>query len=293
MRILFIGAVESSARMLEKLLAMKADVVGVCTKHVKEIHSDQRDLTLTCQKHSIPCVRVDDINSPESIAWIKAKSPEIILCFGWSSIIRRDLLELPRLGVIGFHPSTLPRNRGRHPLIWSLVLGLNEISSTFFFMSAGVDDGDIISQQKIHVSYSDNATTLYEKMIKTALQQLESLIPALERKTYNREQQNNAISNVWRKRGVADGKIDFRMSSLAIYNLVRALARPYCGAHVDYKGNHITIWKVEEVESDLINMEPGKILNVDKKGIVVKCYNNAVRLIEHEFSELPKEGEYL
>lgn len=33
------------------------------------------------------------------------------------------------------------------------------------------------------------------------------------------------------RRGVLDGQIDWRMSSRAIYNLVRALTRPYPGAH--------------------------------------------------------------
>ena len=33
---------------------------------------------------------------------------------------------MPALGVIGYHPAELPKNRGRHPLIWALVLGLKK-----------------------------------------------------------------------------------------------------------------------------------------------------------------------
>ncbi|MFQ8877714.1 MAG: hypothetical protein ACLR7N_03875 [Roseburia hominis] len=43
--------------------------------------------------------------------------------------------------------------------------------------------------------------------------------------------------NVWRKRGKRDGEIDWRMSSRAIYNLVRALTKPYVGAHFVYRGS--------------------------------------------------------
>ena len=37
------------------------------------------------------------------------------------------------MGVLGFHPSELPKNRGRHPLIWALALGLKKSASTFFY----------------------------------------------------------------------------------------------------------------------------------------------------------------
>jgi len=78
------------------------------------------------------------------------------------------------------------------------------------------------------------------------------------------------------------------------YNLVRALTHPYVGAHIVYKNNEIKIWKIEESKYDKVNIEPGKILNISKNGeILVKTYDNAIRIIKHEFIELPKNGEYL
>jgi len=41
-------------------------------------------------------------------------------------------LGIAPLGVVGFHPAALPANRGRHPLIWALFLGLKKTASTFF-----------------------------------------------------------------------------------------------------------------------------------------------------------------
>ena len=48
---------------------------------------------------------------------------------------------------MGYHPAELPYNRGRHPIIWALALGLKSTASTFFYMKEGADDGDIISQE--------------------------------------------------------------------------------------------------------------------------------------------------
>ena len=293
MKIVFIGTVEFSCKALEKLIELNAEVVGVCTKKGSNFNSDFADLTPLCNKVNIPLRYVDDINSTESIDWIKSLKPDIIFCFGWSSLIKKDLLNLPQMGIVGYHPALLPKNRGRHPLIWALALGLKLSGSTFFFMTEGADDGDILSQEKVEIFYEDDARSLYGKMLATALKQIEYFLPKLQNNSFQRIKQKNNLANTWRKRGKLDGKIDFRMTSGAIYNLVRALTRPYIGAHIEYNGKNVSIWKVEEVDFNQDNIEHGKVLENDGRTIIVKTYDKAIKIIEHDFVELPKIGEYL
>lgn len=153
MRIIFIGTVEFSLRALEKLINIKADVVGVCTKKVSNFNSDFADLSKLCESNSVPYIYVDDINSKETRNWIQNLEPDIVFCFGWSSLIKKELLKVAPMGVIGYHPTALPQNRGRHPLIWAIVLGLEKSASTFFFMKEGADDGDILSQIEFDILY--------------------------------------------------------------------------------------------------------------------------------------------
>ncbi len=293
MRILLIGTVEFSLRALEKLVAMKADIVGVCTKEISAFNNDFADLTPLCKRNEIPFKYIDDINSVENIAWIKALKPDIIFCFGWSSLIKKELLDLPPMGIIGYHPAKLPQNRGRHPLIWALVLGLEKSASTFFFMGEGADDGDILSQVDFSILYEDDAQSIYNKVVDTALEQIEIFVPNLQNNDYKKIVQDHNIANLWRKRGKKDGMIDFRMSSRAIYNLVRGLTKPYVGAHLEYDNQDISIWKVEETGYTQKNIEPGKVLESKNNSIVVKTNDNAIRILQHDFKLLPKVGEYL
>jgi formyl transferase domain protein len=293
MKILFIGTVEFSYKALEKLIELNAEIVGVCTKNKSDFNSDFADLTPLCKQADVPIKYVGDVNSNEDIAWIRSLSPDIIFCFGWSNLIKKDLLGLPKMGVVGYHPALLPKNRGRHPLIWALALGLNVSGSTFFFMTEGADDGDILAQEKVEILYEDDAKSLYDKVSNIALRQIETFLPKLQNNSFETIKQNNDLANVWRKRGKVDGKIDFRMTSRAIYNLVRALTKPYVGAHVEYNGQDISIWKVEEVEFDQNNIEFGKVLENNGKSIVVKTYDKAIKIIDHSFKELPQIGEYL
>lgn len=293
MRILFIGTVEFSYKALKKLISLNANIVGVCTKKKSNFNSDFRDLTPLCEKSNISYKYIDDINSQESINWIKSLKPDIIFCFGWSNLIKKELLDLPKMGVIGYHPTKLPQNRGRHPLIWAMVLGLKKSASTFFFMQEGADDGDILSQKEFDILYEDNAQSLYNKVSNIALEQIEEFLPQLQNGSFKKIAQNHNLANTWRKRSKIDGIIDFKMTSNAIYNLVRALSKPYGGAILKYKDEEVTIWKVKELECDLQNIEYGKVLENDGKTITIKTYDKAIKIIEHEFKELPKVGEYL
>jgi methionyl-tRNA formyltransferase len=293
MKVVLIGTVEFSLRALEKLISINVDLVGVCTKKSSSFNSDFFDLKPLCDANTIPCLHVDDINSNDAIEWIQNLNPDAIFCFGWSSLIKKEILHIAPMGVIGYHPAKLPKNRGRHPLIWALVMGLEESASTFFFMDEGADTGDILSQVNFEITYQDDARSIYDKVVNMALLQIEGFIPKLKQNNYSKIKQNEKESNVWRKRNELDGEIDFRMNSGAIYNLTRALTRPYIGAHIKYKGKNISVWKVIENNQFQENIEPGSVLKANDKSFIVKTYDGAVEIIVHDFKVPPQVGEYL
>lgn len=282
MRIVFIGAVEFSLRALERLLAINAEIVGVCTLQESKFNADHIDLSDVSEAHGIPWLYAEDINSEEALGWIQDRSPDVIFCFGWSRLLKQDLLRLAPLGVVGFHPAALPANRGRHPLIWALVLGLEKTASTFFFMDAEADSGDILSWREIIIDDEDDARSLYNKVINFALDQIEEFVPQLAAGTFQSHKQDQRLANTWRKRGIADGKIDWRMSAHSIHNLVRGLAKPYVGAHFILDGQEIKVWKTAVVRDAPRNIEPGKVLMQMGSRPVVKCGEDAICLLVTE-----------
>lgn len=293
MRIVFIGTVQFSFFTLNKLFELNANIVGIVTQKASSINSDYADLTPLAIKNDVPIYYTENINSVDSIKWIRKKNPDIIFCFGWSNLLKSEMLNLSPMGVLGYHPALLPMNRGRHPIIWSLVLGLDEAGSTFFFMDKGADSGPVLNQKKIEIRESDNAKSLYEKIVNCSLFQIEEFLPELQNKNYKVLIQDDSVANYWRKRGKSDGVIDWRMSSQAIYNLVRGLTKPYVGAHVEIDHKEIKIWRVEVVNDNIANMEPGKVINIENSCIYVKSSDGIVKIIDHEFEELPKINEYL
>lgn len=293
MRIVFIGAVKFSRRTLEHLIASGATIAGVCTMQTSDFNSDHADLAPICQLHGIPWIYVADINAPETLGWIAQRRPDIIFCFGWSRILKKDLLTAAPLGVVGYHPTALPKNRGRHPLIWALVLGLKRTGSTFFLMDEGADTGDILSQQEVVIDAKDDAGTLYKKITDTAISQLDDLVPALAKNAVSPVRQDSTQANVWRKRGPSDGRIDWRMTAEHIHNLVRGLTHPYVGAEFIYKGTSIKLWSSSVVETEGTNCEPGKVRGSENGHAIIQCGSNALRLLQTEPPLTAKVDEYL
>ena len=97
-----------------------------------DFNSDFRDLKSIAKFNGIPALYANNINSEETLLWIRKFKLDILMCFGWSNLIKKEVLEVAPMGVVGFHPTLLPNNRGRHPLIWAKALGLDKSGNTFF-----------------------------------------------------------------------------------------------------------------------------------------------------------------
>jgi len=294
MKIVFIGAVDFSFHCLEKVLENNGQVEGIVTLKKSIYHSDFKDLTPISKKYKIPIHYCKNINHIETIDWIKSKSPDIIFCFGFSQLLKKKVLSIPRMGVIGSHPALLPQNRGHHPLIWALALGIEECGLTFFFMDTKIDSGKILSQRKISIDGGDTAQTLYEKIKKLASLQISEFLSQLLSGKYKLIQQNHDIANTWRKRCKNDGIIDWRMSGEAILNLIRALSTPYPAASFNYKNQEIKVWKAKKYDQLIPkNIEHGKIVKIIEQKPVIKCYDGAIQLLEYEPIINFISGEYI
>jgi methionyl-tRNA formyltransferase len=279
LKILFIGCVEFSEKALKCLFAIEnqgIEVVGIVSKSISLMNADHIDLLpygagSQSIKRLIPSL--DYYKHPEQLReFIDSSNADVIYCFGWSHLLSQDVLNSVKHGVIGFHPCKLPENRGRHPIIWTLALGLTETASTFFKMALGADSGPILSQKNIQVELNDNASTLYQKIIDSAMVQINEFSLQLRDDTALFVAQNHAQATSWRKRSYKDGLIDWRMSSTTIHNLVRALYKPYIGAEFNFKTKAYKVWHSElGTEKHSSSIIPGTVLDIKPQRLLIKC----------------------
>ncbi|MGI8401542.1 MAG: formyltransferase family protein [Gemmatimonadaceae bacterium] len=294
MRIVFIGCVEFSYSALEHLLTLpEAEIVAVVTRERSDFNADFRSLRPLAEANGIPYFLWAEDGDSSILEWLSGFNPDVAYCFGWSRLLSSAVLALPRNGIVGFHPTELPMNRGRHPLIWALALGLRETASTFFFMGDAPDSGPILSQVKLAIHEDDDARSLYSRVTNTALKQLTALTRGLADGTMVAVPQDAMRAGYWRRRTPADGRIDWRMSGRSIRNLVRALATPYPGATFLHGGADVIVRKVALAGGAAENLEPGKVLAVEGKTFTVRVGDGALRILDHDLADPPPVGAYL
>ncbi|RDB42158.1 formyl transferase [Halomonas sp. DQ26W] len=288
MRICLIGCVEFSGWALKRLFELESvgicTVAGVITKKASSFNADFCDLSGCVEEvNADPAIVHFYKNQEAATSFIRDVRADIVFCFGWSSLLGPEMLSAAPRGVIGFHPAALPQNRGRHPIIWALVLGLDETASTFFQMDEKADSGPILSQKPVPISPDDNASTLYQKITETALAQIEQFTPALVRNSAKFQPQDHTQATYWRKRSLTDGIIDWRMDAVAVHNLVRALHHPYPGAEFQsVQHGAVKVWQTSLSESLFSrNFEPGKILDVQPRRVLVKCGGESAIWLEN------------
>lgn len=297
--VFFIGCVHSSEVVLRTLVERpETEVLGVLSLRQSNFNADFVDLSRIAAEESIPMHYAENTDTKALANILRDLEVDIVFAVGWSQLLGSEILDIPRHGVVGFHPAALPQNRGRHPLIWSIALGLDKTASTFFFIDEGTDSGPILSQEEIEITPQDDAGSLYDKVLAILPGQINRIIDNLVEGELSGIIQNHELANLWRKRGAPDGLIDWRMSAQAVYNLTRALTHPYLGAEFRHGDYLIKVWRCEIVTDEVpSNAEPGKVLRVDDRGPIIKtglgADGGAVRLLDTEGCPELYMGEYL
>ena len=288
------GCVDFSFAALERLLSVpEAQVVAIITRDRSDFNADFRSLRSLAEDNRIPCFLYSEGADASMLKWLSEFELDVGYCFGWSTLLSGAMLSLPKRGMVGFHPAELPMNRGRHPLIWALALGLTETASTFFFMTKEPDGGPIVSQIKLPIHEDDDARSLYSRVTDTALEQISEFTRALAEGTLVAIRQDPTRANSWRKRTALDGRIDWRMSGQSIRNLVRALTVPYPGATFLRDGVDVIVRRVALAGATPDNLEPGKVLSTEGNTFTVRVGDGALQIVDHGLAELPPVGSYL
>lgn len=120
---------------------------------------------------------ITDSNDPAYVRHIRALAPDLIVSYSAPQIIKAELLGIPKYGVINVHGALLPDYRGVLPSFWYLYHGEKLGGATVHYMSAKLDDGDIIRQGSVDLTDCDS---MFELMKKTKAIGGELMVGAIE-----------------------------------------------------------------------------------------------------------------
>lgn len=247
MRIGLIGSVSSSWHVLRAFIDHGVDVACVCGVDESRAAAigDYRSLRELATGAGIPFLSFVKVSEPQVADFIRRHAPDALWVIGISQLVPDELIARAPQGGIGFHPTMLPRGRGRAPVAWTILLGAPAAVS-LFHLTAEADAGDLIYQCEVPVLPDDYSHELIERTNEYLARAVAELAPAIRAGELPRRPQDPAQATFYARRTPADGLIDWRAPTDAIYRLIRAAGRPYPGAFTYLPdGCKLTVWRAQ------------------------------------------------
>jgi len=262
-RVIVYGYSDVGVVCLQELLDQGAKVVAVVT------HRDDPGETIwfgsvaeLAAAHGIPVHTPDDPNTSDFVEGVRRLSPDLIFSFYYRRLLCSAILASPPLGAINLHGSLLPKYRGRAPLNWVLIHGEKITGVTLHYMDTLADHGDIIAQRTAAIEVEDTALTLSRKLTAAARTQLAEMYPLILAGRAPRTPQDHAAATTFLRRTPADGLIEWSRSAWEVYNLIRAVTRPFPGAFTFHGDRRVSLWQASPPRVRTTHAPPGIILGI-------------------------------
>lgn len=284
MKSILIGSVRSSRILLEKMIECDFPICMVFS--LDEAYSvsvsGYEPIHEVAEKNRIPYKKFKKISERENIEIIRKIKPDYIFVVGLSQLISKEIIDCAKEGVVGFHPTPLPKFRGRAALVWQILLGVHETKCSYFFIDEGVDSGDILGQEPYTIEDTDYAEDVREKLC-SAIERLSvKVLKQIMNGTITPQKQNEEEATYLLVRRPEDGLIDWNQPVEKVQRLIRAVSYPYPGAFGMYDGKHkIIIWRADYLPNTKFIGLPGQICEIQNDHFDVVGIDGLIRVWDY------------
>ncbi|MCE9531264.1 MAG: methionyl-tRNA formyltransferase [Planctomycetes bacterium] len=156
---------------LEALLKGPDPVVGVFTQPDRDTGTKRastrqvgRGMKEIAQEKGIPVFQPESVNASEGVAMLRDLQPDLLVVAAYGQILSKEVLLVPGQGGINVHASLLPKYRGAAPIAWAIYHGERHSGVTIIRMSAALDAGDMLAQEKVEIYPGETAGELEERL---------------------------------------------------------------------------------------------------------------------------------
>ncbi len=242
--------------------------------------SPVKQLALRAQ---LPVLQPERARNENFIHELRQLQPDLIVVTAYGQILPPAILDLPRFGCLNVHTSLLPKYRGAAPIQWAILDGEPETGVTIMKMDAGLDTGDILTQQTTPILPEDNSQTLHDRLATIGATLLIPTIRDFIAGAITLRSQPSEGATIARKISREDGRLDWTQPARQLANRIRAFT-PWPGAftHLPPQNALLKIWQAQSTDA---SGPPGTILSANKSGLVVACAEQSLRI-----TQLQREG---
>ena len=239
--------------------------------------------------NNVEIIQPRKMKDEEVINKIKEINPDLIVVVAYGKILPKEIIDIPKYGIINVHSSLLPKYRGASPIHSAILNGDAETGVSIMYIEEGLDSGDVILREYCEITEDDTLGTLHDKLKNLGAAGLAKALNLIENGEVQAEKQDDSKATFVKPITKEQAKIDWNNEKEVIYNQIRGL-NPFPAAHAfNEKGENIKIYKSEKINKRYEGENGNEIENgtvveiINKKGPVIKVKNGGILILEAKF----------
>ena len=279
MRFAIIGQAAFGAAVYERLRQDGHEMAGVFTPPEG---SRPDPLAEAAREHGVPLVQArrwqrKGVVDEEVFARYAATEPELNVMAFVTQIIPARVLDHPPQATIQYHPSLLPRHRGRSAINHAILQGDVETGLTIFWVDDGIDTGPVLLQKRVPIGEDDTLNSLYrDHLFPLGVEAMSEAVALVAGGDPPRIVQDEALATYEPPWEGDIAEIDWTLPAVEVHNFIRGSDRQP-GAWTTLDGATVRLYGSTRAEASA--GPPGSVAALDESGLTVRCGDGgAVRL---------------
>jgi methionyl-tRNA formyltransferase len=251
MRVVFFGSPEFAIPSLVSI-HKKYNIVGVVTQPDRPAGRGKvitpSPVKVMAQHYGLPILQPNRLRDPGVVEQLLAWNADVYIVAAFGQIFRKNILEIPKFGLINVHASLLPRWRGAAPIQAAIIAGDKVTGITIMKLDEGIDTGDFLTQQPVEIDPNETTGELSDRLsiigadllIKTLPEYFNGRILLI-----HQNEQNTTYAGMIHKE---DAILDLNEPAELLCRKVRAY-QPWPVSRLDVDGTIMQVHKAEAVIS--------------------------------------------
>ena len=286
MNILFAGSPSTSAEILEHLVQNKhLNVSTVLTQPNKRskrgTKKHETPVSRVAKKHSIKTLKPKTIDKAFISKELGRSNIDLILVVAYGHILPKEMLKIPKIMSMNIHFSLLPKYRGASPIQSAIINGDKKTGISFMKIIERMDAGELIYKADVKIDNEDTKTLLENKLTSLAISKMDGVLNSLQKGDYKLIKQNESDASYCSKIVKEDSLVDFKDTSMDIFNKFRALEQ-WPGTSFVHNNKVIKIHDMY-ISKSKSEGNPGEISKIDPSGIKINTIDYMIVITNLQF----------
>lgn len=273
MRIFLNGIGQFGVDTFEKLREAGHEIVAVAAPP-KSLSGRPDRLFAAAEAAGIPALDTARLNEPDITEALRAANPELGVMAFVQEFISMDILNLPAQGTIQYHPSLLPKHRGRSSINWAIINGEPFTGISIFWPDEGMDTGPVLLQRQAEIGPDATAGSLYyDALYPMGIQMLVDSVNMVAAGNAPKLVQDETEATYEKPAEGRLARIDWRKPTAEVYNLIRG-CDPSPGAWTRFGDKTLRVTDARPLPGH--DAAPGVLASVDENGAVIGTADGAI-----------------